>query len=85
MSEEEDKGNVNDGDNAAEADRQNSDSRPESEMLINGNENATPCQLDIGLGTHTDSRRHDNNSNVNGECDRDLVMRLLGFHDSGGF
>lgn len=68
MSEEDDKSTLNDIDDAAAANQPNGDddSQPDN-LLVNGNENATPCQLDIGLGTHTDSRRHDNNSNANGK------------------
>lgn len=73
MSEEEDKGTLNDGDNARAAYRSNDDGdggQTDGGSLVNGNENATPCQLDIGLGTHTDSRRHDNGSNLNGKFGR---------------
>lgn len=71
MSEEEDKNTLNDVDNAAA--RRPNDGGGDSQsdgLLVNGNENSantTPCQLDIGLGTHTDSIRHDNNSNINGK------------------
>lgn len=70
MSEEEDKNTLNDDDNA-ETNRPNNDGDGDIQsdnVLVNGNENSPPCQLDIGLGTHTDSRRHDNSSNVNGKC-----------------
>jgi len=69
MSEEEDKSTLNDADNAVANPPSNegdSDSQSDN-LLVNGNENTPPCQLDIGLGTHTDSRRHDNTLNVNGE------------------
>lgn len=69
MSEEEDKNTLNDADNA-EANRPNNEGDGDIQsdnVLVNGNENSPPCQLDIGLGTHTDSRRHDNSSNVNGK------------------
>lgn len=69
MSEEEDKSTLNDVDNAVPNPPSNegdSDSQSDS-LLVNGNENTPPCQLDIGLGTHTDSRRHDNTLNVNGK------------------
>jgi len=69
MSEEEDKNTLNDVDNAVANPPSNegdSDSQSDS-LLVNGNENTPPCQLDIGLGTHTDSRRHENNLNVNGK------------------
>lgn len=70
MSEEEDKNTLNDVDDAAAAaNRPNDDGDEDGQSdssLVNGNENTPPCQLDIGLGTHTDSRRHDNNSNSNG-------------------
>ncbi|XP_001950604.2 uncharacterized protein LOC100165265 isoform X1 [Acyrthosiphon pisum] len=67
MSEEEDKITLNNVENAVANPPNNegdSDSQSDS-LLINGNENTPPCQLDIGLGTHTDSRRHDNTLNVN--------------------
>ncbi|CAI6349727.1 unnamed protein product [Macrosiphum euphorbiae] len=67
MSEEEDKSTLNNVDNAVANPPSNegdSDSQSDS-LLVNGNENTPPCQLDIGLGTHTDSRRHDNTLNVN--------------------
>ncbi|XP_060833775.1 uncharacterized protein LOC132917180 isoform X1 [Rhopalosiphum padi] len=67
MSEEEDKSTLNDADNAVANPPSNegdSDSQSDN-LLVNGNENTPPCQLDIGLGTHTDSRRHDNTLNVN--------------------
>lgn len=71
MSEEEDKNTLNDvGNNAAAANRPNHerDGDGSSDSLpVNGDENTPPCQLDIGLGTHTDSRRHDNNLNANGK------------------
>jgi len=69
MSEEEDKSTLNNVDNAVANPPSNegdSDSQSDS-LLVNGNENTPPCQLDIGLGTHTDSRRHDNTLNVNGK------------------
>lgn len=67
MSEEEDKSILNDVDNAvANPPSNEGDSGSQSDsLLVNGNENTPPCQLDIGLGTHTDSRRHDNTLNVN--------------------
>ncbi|XP_022171812.1 uncharacterized protein LOC111034765 isoform X1 [Myzus persicae] len=67
MSEEEDKSTLNDVDNAvANPPSNEGDSNSQSDsLLVNGNENTPPCQLDIGLGTHTDSRRHDNTLNVN--------------------
>ncbi|KAL5234725.1 hypothetical protein ACI65C_002135 [Semiaphis heraclei] len=71
MSEEEDKNTLNDVDNAVANPPNNegdSDSQPDN-LLVNGNENTPPCQLDIGLGTHTDSRRHDNNLNANDSGD----------------
>lgn len=68
MSEEEDKNTINDVDNVA-TNRSNiegdGDGQSDS-LLVNGNENTPPCQLDIGLGTHTDSRRDDNNTNISG-------------------
>lgn len=69
MSEEEDTNTLNNVDNAAPNRPNNEgDGDPQTDnVLVNGNENSPPCQLDIGLGTHTDSRRHDNNSNDNGE------------------
>lgn len=69
MSEEEDKNTINDVDNVAN-NRSNNEGDGDDQsdsLLVNGNENTLPCQLDIGLGTHTDSRRHDNNSNVSGK------------------
>ncbi|XP_015364393.1 PREDICTED: uncharacterized protein LOC107162132 isoform X2 [Diuraphis noxia] len=71
MSEEEDKNTLNDVDNAVANPPSNegdNDSQPDS-LLVNGNENTPPCQLDIGLGTHTDSRRHDSNLNANDSGD----------------
>ncbi|KAE9524803.1 hypothetical protein AGLY_014853 [Aphis glycines] len=67
MSEEEDKSILNNVDNAvANPPSNEGDSGSQSDsLLVNGNENIPPCQLDIGLGTHTDSRRHDNTLNVN--------------------
>lgn len=74
MSEEEDTNTLNDIDDAASANQPNGDVDREGDggsqmenLLVNGNENIPPCQLDIGLGTHTDSIRHDNNSNINGK------------------
>lgn len=68
MSEEEDKSTLNDVDNASANRPNDSENDTQSDsLLVNGNANATPCQLDIGLGTHTDSRRNDNSSNVNGK------------------
>lgn len=72
MSEEEDKNTLNDSDNATANQRniegENVDDSQSDSLLVNGNENSPPCQLDIGLGTHTDSRRHDSSSNDNGKC-----------------
>lgn len=69
MSQEEDKKQLNDTeDTTANQPNNEVDSDNQSDSLIvNGNENTLPCQLDIGLGTHTDSRRDDNSSNVNGK------------------
>jgi len=69
MSEEEDNSILNNVDNAvANPSSNEGDSGSQSDsLLVNGNENTPPCQLDIGLGTHTDNRRHDNTLNVNGE------------------
>ncbi|VVC24508.1 Hypothetical protein CINCED_3A019633 [Cinara cedri] len=88
MSEEEDKSSLNDVDDAAAANQQNGDGDREGDgvsqtenLLINGNENIPPCQLDIGLGTHTDSRRHEN-SNDPGESSASGTKRednLLSF------
>ncbi|XP_025415354.1 uncharacterized protein LOC112687042 isoform X2 [Sipha flava] len=66
MSEEEDKYTINDVDNVdtnRSINEGDGDGQSDS-LLVNGNENTPPCQLDIGLGTHTDSIRDDNNSNV---------------------
>lgn len=72
MSEEEDKNTLNNVDNATAYNPPNNesdgDNQSDNSFLINGNENSPPCQLDIGLGTHTDNRRHNNNLNVNGKC-----------------
>lgn len=72
MSEEEDKNTLNDSDDSAANQRNiegdSVDGGRSDSLLVNGNENSPPCQLDIGLGTHTDSRRHDNSSNDNGKC-----------------
>jgi hypothetical protein len=68
MSEEEDKYTINDVDNVdtnRSINEGDGDGQSDS-LLVNGNENTPPCQLDIGLGTHTDSIRDDNNSNVSG-------------------
>lgn len=40
---------------------------PPDTLTIDCNASSPPCQLDIGLGTHTDSRRLDNSSNGNGK------------------
>lgn len=70
MSEEEDKNTINDVDNVA-INRSNIEGNGDDQsnnLIVNGTESTPhPCQLDIGLGTHTDSRRHDNNSNVSGK------------------
>lgn len=78
MSEEEDKNTLNDvDDDAAAANRPNGDEDGQLDSsLVNGNENTPPCQLDIGLGTHTDSRRHNNNLNANGEY-KDVVRTTV--------
>lgn len=69
MSEEEDKSPLNDVDNA-EAGRPNNGEEDCGDGPSNvdcGGASSPQCQLDIGLGTHTDSRRHDNGSSANGE------------------
>lgn len=73
MSDEEDKSGLNDVDssNASRPNDGDDDSGiadgPPDTLTINCNASSPPCQLDIGLGTHTDSRRLDNNSNANGK------------------
>jgi len=69
MSEEEDKNTLNETDNATanQPNHENDSDNQSDSLLVNGNENTLPCQLDIGLGTHTDSRRDDNNLNANGK------------------
>jgi len=69
MSEEEDKNTLNETDNstANQPNNENDSDNQSDSLLVNGNENTLPCQLDIGLGTHTDSRRDDNNLNINGK------------------
>ncbi|XP_050546984.1 putative uncharacterized protein DDB_G0292292 isoform X2 [Daktulosphaira vitifoliae] len=66
--EEEDKDTLNNTDNTVE-DHSNNDNHndtfPNSSASIpNGNENSPPCQLDIGLGTHTDNKRNENSLNL---------------------
>lgn len=65
--EEEDKDTLNNSNNSTEDHSRNEnhdDSSPTAgASLPNGNENSPPCQLDIGLGTHTDNKRNENSIN----------------------
>lgn len=66
MSEEEDKSRLNDAE-AGRPDDGEEDCDGGPSNVDCGGASSPPCQLDIGLGTHTDSRRHDDGPSANGE------------------